>query len=239
VKTYGPRAIKGYGPGAVITANVRYDDECGNGHNSFSITADVVTPASKRRNDIEAGGCLHEDVARVFPELAPFIKWHLFDSSGPMHYVANTLYHASDRDHNGLKAGERRQRKNGRTGLPMWELVAVQAPGVLVSQTPTGKEYDGKETIPLFLVETRKSFAVGEAPPIPTLRWEPSWTEGEGKERKLDYARSTAVWPDATDAELIALADMPRAEAEAILLARLPALVAEFKSAVESLGFVY
>lgn len=91
-KTFGPRAIAGYGKNAMLTAIVRYDDECGNGHNSFSITGEVVTPTSKRHNDIVAGGCMHEDIARVFPELAQYIKWHLTSSDGPMHYVANTLY---------------------------------------------------------------------------------------------------------------------------------------------------
>ena len=96
VKTYDPRTdhklVADYGPGAKLTANVRYDDECGNGHNSFAITGDVITTQSKRLNDIAAGGCLHEDIARLFPELAPYIKWHLTSADGPMHYVANTLY---------------------------------------------------------------------------------------------------------------------------------------------------
>lgn len=91
-RLFGPVPVAGYGKGAVLTATVRYNDECGNGHNTFSVTADVVTPASKRRGDIEAGGCLHEDIARAFPELAPLIRWHLCSSDGPMHYVANTLY---------------------------------------------------------------------------------------------------------------------------------------------------
>ncbi len=143
-KSFGPRAIAGYGPGAFITAKVRYDDECNNGHNSFAITADVVTPASKRRGDIQAGGCLHDEVARVFPELAPFIKWHLTSSDGPMHYVANTVYHAESGD--------------------------------------------------------------------------------------LEYARSSAVWPDATAEHLLD---------KAALIDRLPALMVEFKAAMESLGFTY
>lgn len=86
-KTYGPKPISGYGTGALIKVNVRFDDECGNGYNTFSITADVYIPGRR------AGGCLHEDVAKHFPELAPFIKWHLCSTDGPMHYIANTLYH--------------------------------------------------------------------------------------------------------------------------------------------------
>lgn len=93
-KTYGPKPIAGYGPGALITAEVCHDDECGNGHNTFAITAEVVTPASKRRSDIEAGGCMHDEIAQAFPELAPFIKWHLTSTDGPMHYVANAKYWA-------------------------------------------------------------------------------------------------------------------------------------------------
>ncbi len=86
-KSFGPKAVKGYGANAVIWAHLRYDDECGNGHNSFAITGSV----KKGREDL-AGGCLHEDIATVFPELAPLIKWHLCSSDGPMHYIANTVY---------------------------------------------------------------------------------------------------------------------------------------------------
>lgn len=95
IKQFGPRFISGWGKGATITAHIRYDDSCRNGYNTFSITADIVTPASKRRNDIEAGGYLHEEIAKVFPELIPYIKWHLVSSDGPMHYTANTTYWAN------------------------------------------------------------------------------------------------------------------------------------------------
>lgn len=146
-RTYGPRPISGYGHGAQITATVRYDNECGNGHNSFSITAEIVTPASKRRDDCEACGCLHDEISRVFPELAPFIKWHLVSSDGPMHYIANTVYWAN--------------------------------------------------------------------------------------KGNLAHARSSAKWPEATDEELIGL------DLEERLQARLPALMEQFRAAVESLGFTY
>lgn len=58
---------------------------------------------------------------------------------------------------------------------------------------------------------------------------------GEGKARDLDAARLSAIWPEATDEELLA----PKPELEAKLLARLPTLMQEFKAAVESLGFKY
>ncbi|HCF1075416.1 hypothetical protein HJ572_03255 [Pseudomonas aeruginosa] len=98
------RPISGYPAGCTIQAEIRFDDELGNGHNSFSITATVWNP--RRRGDCEACGCLHDDIATVFPELVPLIKWHLSATDGPIHYVANTCYHASDLDHNGRAKGE-------------------------------------------------------------------------------------------------------------------------------------
>lgn len=150
-RTYGPKPISGYGPGAQITATIRYDDDCGNGHNSFAITGEVVTPASKRQHDCEACGMLHTEISKAFPELRPLLKWHLTSSDGPMHYVANSLYWA---------------------GQTKW-------------QNPN-----------------------------------------------LEHFRSTAVWPDATQADMETVT-------EQILLARLPGLLAEFQSAVESLGFQF
>lgn len=75
----------------VITAKVRFDDRCSNGHNSFSITGDLIGPRGYR-----VGGCIHEEIAKHFPELQPYLKWHLCSADGPLHYIANTTYHAAD-----------------------------------------------------------------------------------------------------------------------------------------------
>jgi hypothetical protein len=40
--------------------------------------------------------CLHDEIAKAFPELAKYIKWHLCSTDGPMHYVANTVFHADE-----------------------------------------------------------------------------------------------------------------------------------------------
>ena len=131
--------------GSVLVANVRFDDECKNGHNTFAITADLYEEARRgKKRYLTSCGCQHDLVAIHFPELAPLIKWHLTSTDGPLHYVANTVYHA--------------------------------------------------------------------------------------EQGKLDYARKSAIAPDATLAEL---------SDESWLLARLPALMVEFRAAVESLGFVY
>lgn len=143
-----PRAIGDYGPRALLWAFLRYDDQCGNGHNSFAITGEIRVPG---RCDCEACGMLHDEIAQVFPELAPFLKWHNCSSDGPMHYVANSLYWA---------------------GQTKWE------------------------------------------------------------KPNLAHFRSTAIWPDATEQDMLTVT-------EAILLARLPALMAEFKTAMLALGFNY
>jgi hypothetical protein len=96
-----------------ITATVRFDDRCGNGHNTFSITGEC-----RVYSRVESCGCLHDLIAEYFPELAPLIKWHLCSSDGPLHYIANTVFHASNRDCWGTRKGEQRTDKTGR---PMWQ----------------------------------------------------------------------------------------------------------------------
>lgn len=100
------RKVSGYGTNGVMHVEMQFDDEHMNGHQTFSIKASVYTAESRWRGDIAAGGCMHEEIERTFPELAPFIRWHLVSTDGPMHYVTNTLYHAGDRDHYGRRKGD-------------------------------------------------------------------------------------------------------------------------------------
>jgi len=200
-RVYGPKEMRPNG--AHIRATVRFDDECGNGHNSFSITGSTTDGQ---------GGCIHDLIAEHFPELQPFIKWHLCSTDGPMHYPGNVLYHAGDKDCWGLRKGEFRQhtsrgklQNGGIEGVPNWKL-----------RTPSPQEI----------------YASEKPAPI-TLEWEPCEMIGKGKERELDRARSSAVWPDATDEDLTADGLKERLEA------RLPGLMLEFRAAIESLGFTW
>lgn len=84
--------IKFEGKNRIITVVVRYDDKCGNGHNTFSITGDITT----RRGRFECGGCIHDLIANHFPKLKHLIKWHLMTPDGPMYYIENTTYHADE-----------------------------------------------------------------------------------------------------------------------------------------------
>ncbi|MDQ0301381.1 hypothetical protein [Ancylobacter polymorphus] len=231
------RSVNGYGCPASMRVEMRFDDDPSNGHNTFAITAEVWADSRRRRDDMLAGGCMHEEIARVFPELAHLIRWHLVSTDGPMHYVANTVYFAGDRDHNGLRAGERRALVNGKTKLPVWELVAVTSgphgEGVKISDTATGREYIGAETVPLFILTKDHD---GEHPPAtPRLEWRRRFRVGEGKARELDKARNAAVWPDATDEEL----SREPADLRAALVARLPALLQAFRADMEAIGFLW
>lgn len=198
-KSFGPRAIDGYAKGAALWAHVRFDDECGNGHNTFSITASVREPGNR---DIAAGGCLHDDIAKVYPELAPLIKWHLWSTDGGLHYVANTVYHAEE---------------HGPTHA--WVYYTGQS-------DPLGL---GGTRERLLGYETADDARKAEGQPGYRVQWD----EKTAKVRNLDYARATAAWPEATDEDLTAPGLKERLEA------RLPALLAEFRAAMEGLGFTW
>ena len=203
VKTF-KRAYVEDGREYVLIAKVRYDDECGNGHNTFAITGEIWRAKNRQPigRDCESCGCIHDDIAKHLPELAPYIKWHLVSSDGPMHYIANTVYHAQS-------YGSR------------YAWVYYTGP-----QDPLGIE-DVKERL-LGYEKADKAKAAEGQPGYRVV-----WDEKTAKVANLDHARSTAVWPDATDEDLLA----PGLEER--LQARLPRLMEEFKAAIESLGFVY
>jgi hypothetical protein len=209
VKEYGWRKFDAYGTRHRIKAVVRFDDQCGNGHNTFSITGVIhAFRAGYWRED--SVGCFHDQIAKNFPEIAPLIKWDLCTTDGPLHYIANTVHFAGDRDHWGLRKGERRQRRDGKTGQLCWKLdtdaLRALADYVDADECPT------------------------EQVLVKYIPWEKI---GEGKERELDRARACAVWPEATDKELTASDLKERLEA------RLPKLLSDFRAAVESIGFTW
>lgn len=254
------RGITGYGPGGTIYVTIRFDDECKNGHQSFSITADVYTAESRRQRDIAAGGCLHEDIAQVFPELVPLIKWHLTSTDGPMHYVANTVYHASNRDCHGYQAGEPCSWGSviffGNS--PVSHDISAKFAAFLESRRGTGDfnieehghtDSNGRVYDPHFtFAGYTDSWAVCPFKNRATAeQWQAACNAGifridkivtgysAGKERNLDAAREAAVWSEATDGQLC----LPAAELTALLEARLPGLIAEFRAAMDAAGLLW
>lgn len=249
---------------AVIWTKIRYDDQCGNGHNSFSVTATVTT---KRGRGI-AGGCMHDAVARYFPELAHLIPWHLCSNDGPMHYVENTVYLAGERDYNGRRAGEpsawqdvitfagvpvktplsRSFAKFLQEARPMPGAGAYDFEVIRVDHDDRGKpgkyQFGPKYTFGGFGTAWHECPFNTESEALDFLaalqHHRPEITRiptawSEGKARALDAARGVAVWPEATDAEL---SQEPEALKSA-LLARLPALLARFRADIEATGFYW
>ena len=198
----------------VLVAEVRYDDSCNNGNNTFTVTATLYAKhvqrgepttlhkESGRKLWVNGGGCLHEDIAKRLPELAPFIKWHLCSSDGPLHYLANTLYHVEE---------------HGPTHA--WVYFTGQSDPLSIG--PVHERLIGY----IKADEARK--AEGAA------GYRVEWDTKTAKSRNLEFARSTAVWPSATDEDLTAPGLKERLEA------RLPALLIDFRRAVESLAFVW
>jgi hypothetical protein len=210
------RAYKAGGECYRLRVEMRFDDGCHNGHESFAITATEhrLERGSWRES---AGGCLHVTIAERFPELAPLIRWHLCSTDGPMHYEANTVYLAGDRDYNGLRKGETRQIRNGKTGMLAWRLALVDGAGEVIDAP---ERYVDSDVQPAFSARTCY---------VPWLR------VGEGKERELDAARRVAIWPDATDETLC----LPPEELRAALRARLPRLLQDFERDMRAAGFVW
>lgn len=199
-----------------MRVRMRHDDNCRNGNCTFSVTVDGFT-----NGRADWGGAAHDSVREHFPELSDFLQWHLASTDGPMHYFANTIYHAGDRDHYGLRKGESRQVTN-RAGELLWKLEMFEL--------STG------EPVTLGAFQPFASHAGPEAPELGHgLRWSPVLRIGEGKPRDLAAARSAAVWPDVSDSILCAEPSALRVALEA----RLPGLMARFRQTVIGAGFYF
>lgn len=237
-----------------MTVTLRFDDHCGNGRQDFGITADITTPASRRRDDVEACGCLHDDITCIFPELEPLIKWHLVSTNGPMHYVENTLFHASDRDSSGRKAGEPSAFDKvifiGNSPYPVklkpkfWAwLEFAKASGTHLKvvevhhenksdprqyQYKPGYSFEGFDTdwthAPFTCRIEAEAVAEGVTN-LPVVFSQVPTAFSEGKVPDFDAARQAGLWPEATDEQL----SLPKEELKALLLERLGPLTAHFK----------
>lgn len=215
ISTQTFKAARDTADGGRVLVKIRFDDNPVNHHETFTITGNYWTAEDHKRRMKEPSrcGCIHGEIARTFPELAHLIKWHLTSTDGPMHYIANTVYHAGDRDHWGLRKGEQRP------------LLRGGKPGAFCYEWRTD--------------DVRKPYEIGNNPaaddaPV-TFRPCLQMITGEGKERELDYARSSAVWPEATDADLC---QEPEA-LKAVLAARLPALLSDFFRDMTAAGFLW
>lgn len=243
-----------------VKATVRYDDECGNGHNSFSITGKAWE--ANNRRDCDTCGCIHDIIEQAFPELAPFIKWHLTSSDGPMYYIANTMYHARTCSHKGKQVGDpvKFETRLAFEGCPFtfeekeegfFDFLEAHRGGVFKLKTVA---YDGKDTYsfsPNYTIEgftPVKQSTSGEwydtlfnnrreaCEFIDALNTMPYLFAATATEYAtavtpdIEAARRCAVWPDATLEQL---------QSKEALEDRLLSLMEAFKADMELLGFTY
>lgn len=258
----------------LMHAEIRFDDNCHNRHNSFAITGHGWYDHFKAR-DWDFGGCCHDMIEKVFPELAPLIQWHLVDTDGPMHYIANTVYHASDL-HNGKAKGEpnqwetRVQLGNWPMRLKLekdflaWLLAAIEHRKTTPASNPHRKLFD-IVAVPYVKKPGGGDYQFGPnysfddfttdwyKAPFKTMTDALEFKEAlaqvrdevtvvkvvtgysPGKERNFAAARNSANWPDATDEQL----SLPEPELRALLEARLPPMLDEFRAAMKGIGFYW
>jgi len=236
-----------------LIINLRYDDEYGNGHNSFSITGSLYTAGLRSERATLCCGCIHDIIEELAPEYKKYIKWHLMDSDEPMHYISNTLYHARTKDCWGLEKGEVRQTKNKImfNSLP----ITFDKDKAFISYLEkTGQnktfeieeiEHKEKETFspkytfkgfvtewhkcPFDNIEEAKEWKKAlKEHKFKIIEKAVSWGEGSGAD--LKSARNSAIAPNATLEQL---------QSEEWLKARLPKLKSNFKATMEELGFIY
>ena len=262
--------------------DLRFDDECRNGHNTFAITGSLyqgnymVDPISDIK--LISSGCIHDYIAKHAPELEHLIKWHGVSTDGPVHYISNTLYHAGDSDHWGKKKGEpynfTRKFKIGTSpflykpskellnfienakiethkkwGAYFFEDLALLTKycdhkfRIVEIKDSAGKyskfSFSGMDTqdwykAPFSTIDEANNF-LHAMTNCRIVEVEEATAWGEGKERDLEAARNSAVWPEATDEQL----SLPKEDLKKLLIDRLPALMQDFKSEIEKLEFTY
>ena len=215
-----------YGQKVDAVIKIRHDDNCNNGHNSFSVTAIIYEAGYRSERRTITAGCCHEAIKRIAPELEYLIKWHLCSTDEPVHYVSNTMYHANETDCLGLRKGEYSTFK---------KKVFVDI-GQKSKVYQTNGIYNNKQNNPNLdkcnVKEEKKlsEFIAKLNIPYSIEKVNEEWSKSEGKEIDLAAARSCAIAPKATLKQL---------QDKEWLVARLPKLMQDFKKDVESLGFTY
>ena len=239
-----------------VQMTIRFDDQCGNGHNSFSMTGEAHEVGERKTDWSGVSGCIHEILFAAFPELSHLIKWHLSSTDGPMHYIANTTYHARECTHEGKKPGDavkfERVLLLGNSSYPlrfksafMNYITTAQKCGFILSikevehqdNKKGGYQFDPKYTLDGFncewyqcpfddMVEAKGFIDTYHNHGCAIVERPTHYAQTVNPD--TEAARRAAIWEDATLKQL---------QDKEALKARLPSLLAEMKNDIESIGF--
>jgi hypothetical protein len=101
--------------------------------NYFSVTGEISTERERAKRDFQSGGCIHDEILKAFPQLAPLVALHLSNLDGvPMHAEANGFYWLAG-NLGGL--GERYHGGSGSGGKNAIECLNILAEHMRVSDT--------------------------------------------------------------------------------------------------------
>lgn len=261
VKSQTKKKIYHNKDGSLLRVNLRYDDQCGNKHNTFAITGDWIE-SGKNLREPDMCGCIHEEIEKYAPDLAKYIKWHLCTADGPDGYNGNATYFAGNRDCWGRAPGDVETMGYGIrfNGSQVTHFINQKLYNFIVGMIKDGSKafevkempYDGKDNYnfsPKYSLNDFNDSWYGS--PFDNITEATEFCNGlnteefefvkvpmkfsEGKEREFDAARRAAIWPEATAEQLC----LPKDELTKLLEDRLPALMEEFKEAMEEIGFEY
>jgi hypothetical protein len=212
-KTLGPvRVTQAHWPKAHAVCVICFDDRYKNGHNTLRIGTEVYPDRDRAVRRGQIYDCLSsKETLRYFPEVKDLLPFNGCGTDGPIHYIANTRWHAGDTDCWGGRAGEVRRYRHD---------VAVNGRRL----HPDRKPHE------LYKIEEAASVAgkIGNVGVVEIV--DVPWIMYEGHEPDLEAARRCALWPDATLEQL---------RSKEALEARLPKLLEEFRKAVTDFGFTY
>jgi len=231
--------------GAYLKVTIRYDDECGNGYNSFSITGEAS-------GKLGLSGCIHDLIIEQMPELKKYIKWHLTSSDGPMQYVANSMYYALEvKKDTVVKSYEERLKFRDipftfELSKRLKDFISVEKNLEniqvvnLVHENNGCDAYQYSDNYSFFGCSTKwyenlfseKKDAEEMAQALMNYKYDIVKTVSSYEDEKkpdLEAARISAVWPEAK------LSDFTKEKLDA----RLDGLLFDFQNDILELGFIY
>lgn len=93
-KTFKSREFSGRFEDYRICAEIALHDDCKNGVCEFHLVGDIYDFDKRKKDNCVTCGCIHEHIAKHFPDLAKFIPLHCCNYLGqPLYPVDNGLYY--------------------------------------------------------------------------------------------------------------------------------------------------